>query len=260
MKTLKFDHAISKAISKGEKTSTWRMYDDKDLSVNDTFSVIDKVNPNDPSTWRVAGNATITQIVEKNLGSITKEDMEGHEEFASTEEMLAKYQNYYGGRVTLDTPIKMISFSFTASNDEVATPGMLLEFAKIYTDGGSRGNPGHSAAAYVIMDAADNIIEQTGQYIGVATNNQAEYAAFDRALKRARELGIDKIELYSDSQLVVNQLNGIYKVKNPELAPYYRDVKALADSFKKIIFTHVPREQNKIADALVNEALDQNNN
>ena len=256
MKTLKFDHTASQLIAAGKKTSTWRMFDDKDLSVNDVFRIVDKVNPKEPDSWRVLGSAKITQIVEKNLGSINSEDMKGHEEFESKQKILEKYQDYYGKRVTFDTPVKIISFSFTATTDEIATPGMLLDAAKIYTDGGSRGNPGHSAAAYVIMDMNDNVVEQAGQYIGVATNNQAEYAAFDRALNRARELGIDEIELFSDSQLVVNQLKGVYKVKNQELLPYYQDVKELADSFKKITFNHVPRELNKIADGLVNEALD----
>jgi ribonuclease HI len=134
---------------------------------------------------------------------------------------------------------------------------MLLEEAKLYTDGGSRGNPGESACAYAICKMDGTVVEKSGFYIGIATNNQAEYYGFKRGLERARELGIDKISLYSDSELVVNQLNGRYKVKNQELAPLYQEVKALVDSFEKITIVRVPRELNKIADTEVNRILDQ---
>lgn len=256
MKSLKFDHDLAQMILAGKKSATWRLFDDKDLSVDDKIEIIDKVNETLPKTWQVIGYGKVTEVVEKKLGDITATDMKGHEGFASQTEMLETYRGYYGNRVTLDTVVKIVYFDFAPTISETPSADMLLDEAKIYTDGGSRGNPGSSACAYVICDMDDNVVEKSGYYIGVATNNQAEYAGFKRGLERARELGIDKITLYSDSQLVVNQMNGFYKVKNQELAPLHQEVKALAESFEKIAFVHVPREQNKRSDALVNETLD----
>ncbi len=256
MKTLKFDHTVAQEILAGKKTATWRMYDDKDLSVNDEVKIIDKVDPDSSDSWQIIGEARITQITEKNLGDVTPADMKGHEEFRSRAEMMQTYKNYYGERVDFDTPVRMIYFKFTPSSGERASEAMLLEEAKIYTDGGSRGNPGHSACGYAICNMDDSVVEKAGVYIGIATNNQAEYNGFVRALERAQDLGIDRIMLFSDSQLVVNQMKGLYKVKNQELAPLHQQVVELSRSFKEISFTHIPRELNKIADAMVNETLD----
>jgi ribonuclease HI/uncharacterized protein YhfF len=257
VKTLKFDHELAQLILKGEKTSTWRLYDDKDLSVDDVIKVIDKVDPKNPESWQVIGTAKVTEVTEKKLGNVTEEDMKGHEAFNSREDMLNTYKDYYGERVTFDTPVKIVFFEFVPSMGEEPSQGMLLDEAKIYTDGGSRGNPGDSSCAYVICNLDDSVVEKSGYYLGMATNNQAEYYGFKKGLERARDLGIDKISLFSDSQLVVNQMNGLYKVKNQELAPLHQDVKALADSFGKITFTYVPRELNKTADGEVNRILDE---
>lgn len=257
MKTLKFDHEAANQILIGQKTSTWRLFDDKDLSVNDDIKVIDKVKPEEPSTWRVIGLAKVNQVVEKKLSDIHESDMEGHQVYANREEMLTHYRDMYGDRVQPDTPVKIIYFDFKDTNDEMPTGGMLLDQATIYTDGGSRGNPGDSACAFVICNLDGSVVEKSGYYMGMATNNQAEYYGMIKGLERARDLGIDKIQLFSDSQLVVNQMNGFYKVKNQELAPLHHDLKELADSFEEISFTHVPRELNRIADKEVNRILDQ---
>lgn len=257
MKTLKFDHNLAQLISAGEKTSTWRLYDDKDLSVNDDIKIIDKVNPKLPDTWKVIGQGKVTEVVEKKLGAVTEKDMKGHEAFNSKDDMLNIYQQYYGDRVTFETPVKIINFDFTPSSGDVPSPAMLLEEAKLYTDGGSRGNPGESACAYIICDLDEAVVEKGGFYLGIATNNQAEYYGLQKGLERARELGINKITLFSDSQLVVNQMNGFYKVKNQELAPINQEVMSIAGSFEKITFVHVPRELNKEADREVNRILDQ---
>jgi ribonuclease HI len=257
MKTLKFDHELAEQILLGEKTSTWRLFDDKDLSVDDTIKVIDKVDSDDSKSWKVIGQGKVTEVIEKKLGDVTEQDMKGHEAFNSREQMLGTYKNYYGERVSFETPVKIVFFQFTPSSDDVPTGGMLLDEAKIYTDGGSRGNPGDSSCAYVICNLEDVVVEKSGFYLGMATNNQAEYFGFKKGLERARDLGIDKISLFSDSQLVVNQMNGIYKVKNQELAPIYQDVKAIAESFGKITFTYIPRELNKTADGEVNRILDE---
>lgn len=256
MKTLKFEHPTAELIKKGEKNSTWRLYDDKDLSVNDHIKIVDKVNSDNPQSWEVIGQGRVNQIVEKKLGDVTEDDIRNHEPFSSKESLLEKYRNYYGDRVTYDTPVKIITFEFTPRIGEEPSAGMLLEEAKLYTDGGSRGNPGKSAAAFVICNLDDNVVEKSGYYIGIATNNQAEYYGFKMGLERSRDLGIGRLTLFSDSQLVVNQMNGLYKVKNQELAPLYAEVKEIAQSFEKIAFVHIPRELNRIADGEVNRILD----
>ncbi len=256
MKTLKFEHDFAQMVLRGEKTSTWRLYDDKDLSVDDTVKIIDKVNPESPDSWRVIGQGRINEVVEKRLGDITDDDMRGHERFTNRDEMLQTYKGYYGDRVTLETPVKIINFTFNDLADETPTGAMLLEEAKLFTDGGSRGNPGDSACAFVICKMDDSVVEKSGYYMGMATNNQAEYLGMIKGLERCRDLGIDKLHLHSDSQLVVNQMNGIYKVKNQELAPLHQQLAQLANSFEEVTFSYVPRELNKIADKEVNRILD----
>ncbi|HET7528861.1 MAG TPA: reverse transcriptase-like protein [Candidatus Saccharimonadales bacterium] len=256
MKTLKFDHEQAELILSGQKRSTWRMFDDKDLSVTDQLKIIDKSNPDDPGGWKVIGQGTVTEVVEKLLKNITEQDMQSHEAFGSREEILEHYRGYYGRRVTMDTPVKMVYFDFKPTNGDTPSQAMLLDEAKLYTDGGSRGNPGQSACAFVICKLDDSVVEKSGYYMGVATNNQAEYQGMIKGLERCQDLGIDKIRLFSDSQLVVNQMNGFYKVKNQELAPLHQQLKELADSFEKISFQYVPRALNATADKEVNRILD----
>jgi ribonuclease HI len=256
MKTLKFEHHQAQLIAEGRYKATWRMYDDKDLSVDDEIRIVDKVDEKNSNTWQVIGHAKVNEVIEKRLGDATAEELKAHG-FNAKEDALAKYQTYYGDRVSFDDPVKIIRFDFTPVAGEVPTGAMLLEEAKLYTDGGSRGNPGESAAAYAICKMDGPVVETSGYYIGIATNNQAEYYGFKSGLERCRDLGIDKITLYSDSELVVNQVNGLYKVKNQELAPLYAEVKELVESFEKVDIFHVPRELNKTTDSEVNRILDQ---
>lgn len=128
--------------------------------------------------------------------------------------------------------------------------------AKIFADGGSRGNPGPSASGYVIMDKEDNVLVDKGVYLGVTTNNQAEYTALKLALEECKAMGINELEVYMDSLLVINQMKGIFKIKNRELWPIHQAAIDLIKSFKHVSFSHVPREFNKLADAAVNRALD----
>lgn len=127
---------------------------------------------------------------------------------------------------------------------------------KIYTDGASRGNPGDAAAAAVIYDQDDNLLEQHSSCLGQVTNNVAEYQALILGLKRAQELQATQVEVFADSQLVVRQMQGQYKVKNAGLRSLFIEAQKLAGSFNKIVFNFIPREQNKVADALANQALD----
>ena len=126
----------------------------------------------------------------------------------------------------------------------------------VNTDGGARGNPGPSGIGFVIQQ--DGAVIKTGKaYIGETTNNQAEYQSLKLGLEQARKLGAREVHVYMDSLLVVNQMKGIFKVKNRDLWPIYEAIKEMvAASFKKVTFTHVPRELNKLADAEVNKALD----
>ena len=127
----------------------------------------------------------------------------------------------------------------------------------IYSDGGSRGNPGPSAASFVIIGDDQSVIEDGGEYLGITTNNQAEYQGVLLGLERALAMGISVVEFRIDSMLVVNQLKGIYKIKNRELWPINERITELVKKFKSVRFNHVPRELNKLADAGVNKILDE---
>jgi len=126
----------------------------------------------------------------------------------------------------------------------------------IYTDGGARGNPGPAGLGAVLYNTNYEIVAEISEFIGVATNNQAEYRAIIAALNRARDLGASEVDCYLDSELAVKQLNREYKVKNKDLAPLFLQIHNLSLSFKKISYTHIPREKNKVADRLANEAMD----
>lgn len=127
----------------------------------------------------------------------------------------------------------------------------------IYSDGGSRGNPGPSAAGYVIMDLNQEVIDQGGEYLGITTNNQAEYQGVRIGLEKALSLGIKRVDFRIDSMLVVNQMNGIYKIKNRELWPINERIRELMTQFDKVTFSHVRREFNQLADGMVNRTLDE---
>jgi ribonuclease HI len=131
---------------------------------------------------------------------------------------------------------------------------------RIYTDGGSRGNPGPAASGAVVYALKNNkegeVLGEAMKYLGETTNNQAEYTAIVIGLQKAAELGAEGVELFMDSELAVKQLKGQYKVKNPEIAQRFLEVKNLIHKFKWVTYTHVRRENNKEADALVNKCLD----
>ncbi len=129
----------------------------------------------------------------------------------------------------------------------------------IYTDGGARGNPGPAAIGVVIQDSQGKTIKEVGRYLGEATNNQAEYQAVIVALEEAKKLQADQIDFYLDSELVVKQLNRHYKIKDKILGSLFIKVWNLKSQFRQVNFFHIPREQNKKADAIVNKVLDQYN-
>jgi ribonuclease HI len=128
--------------------------------------------------------------------------------------------------------------------------------ARLFTDGGARGNPGPAAFAYVLEDEEGTVLASRGETIGVATNNVAEYSALLAGLARATELGVDELEVVSDSELMVKQMRGEYKVKNEALRGLSLEAARLAREVGRVTYTAVRREHNELADRLVNEALD----
>lgn len=126
----------------------------------------------------------------------------------------------------------------------------------IYSDGGSRGNPGPSAAGFVIIDGRQEVIAEGGEYLGITTNNQAEYQGVRLGLEKAIGLGYKKVDFKLDSMLVVNQMKGIYKIKNRELWPIHERIRTLMTQFDRVTFTHVNRQFNQLADGMVNKTLD----
>jgi ribonuclease HI len=125
----------------------------------------------------------------------------------------------------------------------------------IYSDGASQGNPGPAAIGAVIEDGQGRVVSRISRRIGHATNNQAEYAAIIAALEAAVSLGAEEVELRADSELVVKQLIGRYKVKKATLRPLYQKVVRLSGALKTFSITHIPRTQNRAADRLANKAL-----
>jgi ribonuclease HI len=128
--------------------------------------------------------------------------------------------------------------------------------ARLFTDGGARGNPGPAAYGYVIEDDAGGVLAAHGEAIGVATNNVAEYSALVAGLEKAAELGVTELEVVSDSELMVRQMQGVYKVKNAALRDLWDDAGRVARRVGRVTYTAVRREHNELADRLVNEALD----
>jgi len=128
--------------------------------------------------------------------------------------------------------------------------------AKLFTDGGSRGNPGPAAYGYVLEAEDGTVLDARGEAIGVATNNVAEYSALIAGLERAAEAGVSELEVVSDSELLVKQMRGEYKVKNRALQELFLDASRLARRIQRVSYTAVRREHNELADSLVNEALD----
>lgn len=288
MKSLKLDHEQAQQLQSGAQATTWRLFDDKDLSVNDVVHLIDKVEPDRPETWKVIGTARITQIIEKRFDEIDDKDLLGHEQYEDRDDMLRRYQGFYGPHVGWSTTVKIVHFDFIDETSSDATksgrgfdqdesglartkPTIDLDKAeathhvsrpprqlKIYTDGGSRGNPGPSASGFVIVDAATGtVLVDKGIYLGVTTNNQAEYLALKYALEEASRMGARELKVYMDSMLVVNQMRGIFKIKNRDLWPVHQMIKDSLEKFDKVSFDHIPREQNYLADAAVNRALDE---
>jgi ribonuclease HI len=129
--------------------------------------------------------------------------------------------------------------------------------ATLFADGGSRGNPGPAASGAVLFAEDGSALAEVGEYLGVATNNVAEWRALLAGLAKARELGIEDLAVRMDSELVVRQLTGVYRVKHADLIPLAAQAKSLLRGFRTVDIRHVRRNDNKAADAVVNQVLDE---
>jgi ribonuclease H / adenosylcobalamin/alpha-ribazole phosphatase len=128
--------------------------------------------------------------------------------------------------------------------------------AKLSTDGGARGNPGPAAYGYVLETEDGTVLDARGEAIGRATNNVAEYRGLVAGMEKAAELGVDELEVVSDSELLVKQMQGEYRVKNEALKALWEEASDLERKFRRVRYTAVRRAHNELADRLVNEALD----
>jgi len=126
----------------------------------------------------------------------------------------------------------------------------------IFADGGSRGNPGPAASGAVLTDDSGSVVREVGTFLGVATNNIAEWTGLITGLEAALELGATEVVIRLDSELVIKQLTGVYRVKHPNMIPLHAKAKTLLKKFKHVDVAHVPRRQNAAADAVVNAVLD----
>ena len=132
-----------------------------------------------------------------------------------------------------------------------------MRVLRLYTDGAARGNPGPSGLGVLIEDADGLRLRALCRYIGTATNNRAEYLALIEGLRAAAELRPDRLEVFLDSKLVVEQVNGRWRVKEPTLQPLHRQARELLTAFPSVSVGHVERERNRGADALANRAIDE---
>ena len=128
--------------------------------------------------------------------------------------------------------------------------------ARLFTDGGARGNPGPAAYGFVLETEDGTVLAAEGRAIGVATNNVAEYSGLVAGLRKALELHVSEIEVVSDSELLVKQMRGEYRVKNDALRALFVEASGLARNLQSVEYRHVKRAQNELADRLVNDALD----
>lgn len=127
----------------------------------------------------------------------------------------------------------------------------------LYSDGAARGNPGPAGAGFAVLDSEGSLIFEGKRYLGETTNNQAEYIALLSGLEKIFELKFDNVDISLDSELVVKQIKGEYRVKNEALRPHHKKILELLKKFSSYNIKHVPREKNKVADRLANEAIDE---
>ncbi len=260
MKILKLHSRIARDIAGRVKTTILQINDSQNISVGDELKFMGQINQRDLLTWRTIGIARVDKIVEQRLGDFDAADLGDLGVFASRDEMLQKSRDYAGDDVNFESPTKLVHFKFTTlekEDEDVVNNALNLIEIKLFADGGSRGNPGPSAGGFILMDMNDKIVVKKGFYLGITTNNQAEYQALKLGLEEALRMQVRHVHVFMDSMLVVNQMLGVFKVKNRDLWPIHVEIGEIVRKFSKVSFTQVPRELNKLADKAVNEALDE---
>ncbi len=140
---------------------------------------------------------------------------------------------------------------------EAPAPVPAVSRVRLYSDGAARGNPGLAGAGAVLVEPSGQVIDRLGKFLGVQTNNFAEYTALLLGLRRAKELGVAEVEVFADSELMIRQLGGRYQVKSASLRPLYDEALQLLNEFERVKLVHVPREMNRAADEMSNRAIDE---
>ena len=168
-----------------------------------------------------------------------------------------KFIKDFGNAKLDETTISVLEIEWDKITTAHVSPRNAANGVTINVDGASRGNPGPSGIGYCIHDESGKIIEKNGEFIGFATSRVAEYYAMRKGIERALDLGFKTVHFISDSLMVVNQLNGIFKVKNQDILSIYQDIQTKLQAFEAVSFTHVPRAQNTIADSEANGAIDE---
>jgi len=154
-------------------------------------------------------------------------------------------------------PARSAAAPASAAATRHAAPASPAHRVRMFSDGASRGNPGPAGAGAVIVDAQGRVLKRLGKYIGRETNNIAEYAGVILGLRGALEMGAREIDVRADSELMIKQLKGDYRVKNEGLKPLFAEAQALLRKFDKFTLRHVPREENTLADEMSNRAIDE---
>ncbi len=260
MKQLKFNHTYAKKITDGDKRVTLRL-GDPGFRVGETIELVDKIDTDKPDEWKIVGEMTVKSVHSQRLKDLTEDLLRASEIGSDIEKTVTLLRRFYGEQVNADSPVSLISFDFTAYEEPkpylaMVDSGERVSRAIMQADGGSRGNPGPSAAGFVVMTEDRRVIKSWNKYLGITTNNQAEYHAFIAGMEWCLKHGISSLQVQLDSLLVVNQLKGKFKVKNRDLWTLYESAKVLRSKFNDISISHVPREMNKLADSEVNKALD----
>ena len=262
MHQLKFNHPFATQITQGNKRVTLRL-GGQSFAVGDRIELIDKTVIDKPDEWLVVGEMTVTAIHSQRLGDVPRELLEQSEIGSDIEKTISLLRRFYGDSVSEDSPVSLISLDYAPYDEPrqylaMVDSGERVSSGIMQADGGSRGNPGPSAAGFVVMtdDGMKRVIKSWNRYLGITTNNQAEYHAAIAGMEWCLKHGITTLQVQLDSLLVVNQLKGKFKVKNRDLWTLHETAKKLTTKFSKITVSHVPREMNKLADKEVNKALD----
>lgn len=244
MKSIKLDHDVLEKIIKGQVNRLFRINDPEKYSLDDDIELINEEN-------KVVGVAKVVSVSEKYTKDVDEVELNNYKGL----------KNDIGyKKLTGLERVQFISFDFVPYETPISNVNskQIHRVIKLFADGGSRGNPGPSASGYVLMNLDDEVIASRGVFLGITTNNQAEYKSLKMGLEHAKQIGAEEVFIYMDSLLVINQMKGLFKVRNRDLWPVHESIVELTKSFKKVTFTHVPREFNRLADKEVNKALDAN--